>query len=302
LTVGLIGLGQIGGPIAENLIACRTQVVGFRRGDTTGFVAIGGIAATSSREVAERSQVIISCLPDDGALQDVVSGPRGLLSARRPGLVLIELSTLSLSVKRQQAEALKAAGSTMLDGAISGIPQMVRDRQGVIFIGAEPEEFDRCRPMLDQVSDKVMHIGAFGDATKMKLVANLLVSVHILAAAEALAFGAKLGLSPDLIATALQDSAATSFQFRARAKRMAAQQWEPVLATTKLLLKDVGLIREAAKEHGCNSGLLDTAAPLFEEVVQLGFGDVDAAAVFEVTAKHAGLHHPATKSKENSLQ
>src|SRR4030095_13795007 len=116
--------------------------------------------------------------------------PSGLLSARRQAVTLIDLSTLSLAVKAQQAQALRQAGCMMLDGAVSGIPPMVRNRQSVIFIGADPTELEACRVLLDQVSEKVVHVGAFGAATKMKLVANLLVAIHIAAAAEALAFGA----------------------------------------------------------------------------------------------------------------
>jgi L-threonate 2-dehydrogenase len=298
-TVGMIGLGQIGLPIVENLVKNGHEVVGFRRGDKSQLVAAGGIPAGSPREVAESCRVILSCLPDGGALEDVVSGPQGLASADCTGLVLVDLSTLDLTTKSEQRRALEAKGGQMLDGAISGVPQMVRARQGVIYVSGDEAVFDNLRGVLSAIAEKIFFFGEFGNATKTKLTANILVALNIMATAEALAFGMKAGLPADRLIEALQDGAGASLQFRVRAPVMAARGWDRVMATTSMLLKDIHLIEAMGERLGCPTPMLDAAVTTYETTVSTGLGEADVAAVFAVVAENAGL---ARKTPQQPVQ
>ncbi|MBF9234857.1 NAD(P)-dependent oxidoreductase [Microvirga alba] len=293
--VGMIGLGQIGLPMAQNLLKGGHTVIGYRRSDQSELIAAGGIPASSPREVAERCSIILSCLPDDAALESVVSGPQGLASASRDGLVLVELSTLDTGVKSKQARALMEKGGQMLDCAVSGIPRMVRERQGVIYASGDEMVFERVREVLSAVAERVFFFGEFGNATKAKLTANILVALNIMATAEAMAFGIKAGLDPDRLIGALQDGAGSSLQFKVRAPVMAAGAWDRVMAPTAMLVKDIHLITATRERLGCPTPLLDQAAAIYEAAISAGYGETDVASVFAVVAERAGIQTETNK-------
>ena len=288
-TVGMIGLGQIGLPLAQSLIAAGHSVVGYRRGDKSELVALGGIAGNTARAVAEKCHIILSCLPDAAALEAVVSGQDGIASGPCNGRVVVELSTVAVEAKERQAAALQARGARMLDGAISGVPRMVRERQGVIYISGALDDYQTVKPVLDAVSFKVLHFGAFGNATKAKLTTNMLVGLHILAAAEAMVFGLKAGLPADLLVDAIKDGAGSSLQFRVRAPVMAARTWDTVMGSTSMLMKDLKLISEVGERLGCPLPLHTAAERIYQAAMQSGYAETDVASVFAIVAERAGI-------------
>jgi len=297
----MIGLGQMGLPMARNLIAAGHTVVGYRRGDTGAFASIGGVPAGSAREVAERCDVVFSCIPDDAALETIVSGPDGIARGDLSGKVLVELSTLSGTVKSLQARRIEDVGGTMLDGAISGLPRMVAERQGVFFLSGDEASFESLKHYLDALSAKVFFMGAFGNAVNAKLCANMLVAINIASSAEALAFGSKLGIPPERLVAALKDGAGASLQFTARAGRMARGDWNEVMGSTALLNKDVHLIEAKAREADCPVPVLDAAAQIYQRAMERGYGQKDVASVYAVVAEAAGISVPDTANeKQNS--
>lgn len=289
MRVGMIGLGQIGLPIATNLMKAGFEVTGYRRGDKSALVAAGGKAAATAREVAEQCEIVVSCLPDSAALESIVSGPEGLAAAKKRDLILIELSTLPIPVKEAQANALKQANGIMLDCAISGVPRMVQNRQGVVFVSGDRAAYDQSKPVLDGFSEKVFFLGPFGFGTKIKLIANHLVSLNIMATAEAMALGLKAGIPGELLVNALKDGAGGSLQFQVRAAVMANRGWDTVMAPTKMLVKDIDLIEELSEQLGCPVPMLNTAHRYYDEAMKGGYADKDVASLFAVLAKHANL-------------
>lgn len=293
-TIGMIGLGQMGLPMSRNLMAAGYTVVGYRRGDQAEFVSAGGQGARSAREVAERCDVILSCIPGEDALTEIVSGPDGIASTPLDGKVLVELSTLSTAAKERQAAQIADLGGDMLDGAISGIPKMVAERQAVFFLSGREGTFAAVRPYLDALSRKVFFMGAFGNALNTKLCANMLVAINIASAAEALAFGAKLGIPPEQLVAALKDGAGASLQFSARAGRMVHGDWHQVMGSTALLAKDIELIAARGQEETCPMPILNAAARIYDKALTDGYGPKDVAAIYAVTANAAGLPVPGT--------
>lgn len=287
--VGMIGLGQIGFPIAKNLMKAGNDVVGFRRGNTIEFEQAGGQPARSAREVAERCKVVFCCIPDDAALTDIVAGPNGIASGDCTGLIVVELSTLSTEAKSRAAETLAARGGVMLDCAVSGIPRMVESRAGVIFVSGDEAVFNQVRPQLDAISTKVFFMGDFGAALSTKLCANMLVAMNIASTAEMLAFGTKQGIDPARLYDALKESAGTSLQFVARGMRMATGDWEKVMGATEVLYKDIKLIQARSQDIGSRVPLLDTAAELYQTAIQEGYGSKDVAAVYAAAARRSGI-------------
>lgn len=296
--VGLIGLGKIGFPIAENLIRGGLVPAGYRRGDTSSFSSIGGIVASSPRSLVEMSDIIICCLPTEAALADVISGARGIATGDCAGRVIVELSTLSTEAKLQQAAKIGAQGGVMLDGAVSGLPSMVAAREATFLLSGEEDVFQRVRPVLEHLTTRLFYLGAFGAAMKAKLCANMLVAANLATTAEMLAFAARIGLDQLRVIDALKTGAGTSLQFLARAGRMAQGDWHTVMGSTKMLTKDIHLIEETARAAECPIPLLTNTARFYDAAIAEGYGDLDVASLYAVFARAAGLRVPEEK-KDN---
>lgn len=294
-TIGLVGLGLMGMPIAENLISEGVRVVGYRRGNAENFVALGGNLLGSPGEVMDSADIVICCIPDDQALQDVVSSADGLASRECSGKTVIELSTLSEEVKREEAGKIAAQGGKMLDGAISGLPPMVRAKTAVYFLSGDQTAFDAARPILGALTTNLFFMGGFGAATRTKLCANMLVAANLAAIAETLSFGAKNGLDLDRLVEALGDGAGSSIQFRARAGKMANGDWETALGATGTLAKDVKLILKAADAHRCPVPILEAARSVYETAMKDGYGEKDVASIYGSVAQAAGLPIPGQR-------
>lgn len=283
--VGLIGLGSIGHPLAVNMIGKGFDVHGYRRSSMAEFEKAGGTPATSPKAVAQVCDVIAMVLPGEHETEEVLFGAEGLLAAGRKGLIIIDLSTYPLTDKEAFARRVADTGSSLMDAPISGVPTMVAARGGIIFASGDKDAYDRAKPVYDAMSDKAFYLGKFGDGLKMKFVANTLVSIHILATAEALALGRKAGLDGDLMVKVLSPSAATSLQFQVRAPLMMKKQYEPVLAATSVLSKDVPLFQAFAKAMGCNTPLLDVCETFYTRALGTPWESKDVASIIELYAQ-----------------
>ena len=305
--IGVIGLGQIGLPLAKLLLEAGHEVIGYRRGDMREFRQAGGQSAGSARAVAESADIILSCLPSSAALDQVVDGQDGLLAARRP-ILLIELSTLPPVHRIAVRDRLAQIRGEMLDCPMSGTPVMLAARNSVLFASGERSAFARALPVLQDITPKVFFLGEFGVGTRLKFCANLLVGVHIMAAAEAISLGQTAGLDGELLVSALRDSAATSLQFQVRAPMMIAGCSEQPLALLKMLDKDLKLIESFADELGCATPLLRTATEWYAKAMSAGLGERDAAAIVHTlnaacaakTPGEANDFSPLTSGKPNT--
>lgn len=293
-TIGLIGLGLMGMPIAQNLIEAGDQLVGYRRGQAEDFIALGGRLLSSPRDVIEAADIVLCCIPDDAALQDVMSGPQGMLSGDCTGKILVELSTLSEHIKREEAAKLAAKGGVMLDGAISGLPPMVAAKTAAFFISGDEQAYKTASSVLETLTSKLFFMGEFGAASKTKLCANMLVATNLAAIAETLAFGAKQGIAEDRLVAALGGGAGSSIQFAARAGKMAAGDWDTALGSTGMLAKDIKLIATAAQVCGCPAPVLASVQGIYETALGHGYGEKDVASIYGSVAQTAGLPVPGT--------
>jgi len=206
----------------------------------------------------------------------------------------VDFSTTRLAARMQFGEMLRARGSTMLDCPISGIPVVVEKRKAVFLASGDRAAFEVVERFLRIVSDNVFYLGPLGSGTKAKYIANYLLAVHILAAAEAIAMAARSGLDVAQALTILSQGAGGSFQLTQRGPHMVSGTYRPAPATLGDLAKDLDLIREFTDEVGLKSTLFATAKSMLNETVQRGFGDCDPAAVLEAVraqmGNHAGTH------------
>jgi L-threonate 2-dehydrogenase len=279
--VGVIGLGKMGMPIARNLMERGFEVVGYRRSGSPELVAAGGTMAGSSAEVAEQVDVLLSILPDANAVEDVVRGPAGTLTTLKPGTVHIEMSTIDVDDKRRIRDAVQAKGGDLLDCPISGSPGMVAPRLATTFASGDPASIETVRPVLDAISGPWVHTGAFGTGARMKYIANLLLAVHTVAAAEAMALARQSGLDLELVQRTLDNSIAASAILKQRGPVMRERSWSPAPGPIDTLHPILEQIEDCAAKAGLPSPVFTAAKTVFDKAVADGWGELDIACVHD---------------------
>lgn len=283
-TVGLVGVGNMGSAMAGSLRAAGIDVIAYdvdsRR--MADLERIGGRTADSPREVVQHADRVVLSLPSVAALRDVISGDGGLLDGARDGVVLAETSTLALADKVRARDVLAAAGMTLLDCPISGTAGQARNGDIVFYTSGPQAAVRTFAPLLLVAGRAAPWLGEFGAGIKAKLISNLLVSVHTMAAAEALNLAEQAGLDLPAMFDVLIAGAGTSRMLEVRGPMMVERSYPSDSATVGILAKDVGLILDFA-------GGLDAPAPLVSLVSQffaaargIGRGDADPAVLAEV--------------------
>lgn len=283
-TIGLIGLGKIGMPIAENLIKSGWRVVGYRRSSLAEFEKIGGVPARWPADVGAQADIVFSCLPSTEALDDVIQGPRGLIYTARPGQIVVELGSHPVADKQRQIAPLAQKGATFIDGEVSGTPGMVSAKKGVIYLAGDAAACKKLEGVVAGFADACLYFGEFGAASRVKLINNLLVAIHIAATAEAMALGLKTGVDVPLMIKAIAAGSGGSTQFAIRAPWMAERRFLPAQGTVPALQHYFGLIGDFADSVGVATPMLDCAAALYERFVALGFAEFDGAKMVDVIA------------------
>jgi 3-hydroxyisobutyrate dehydrogenase len=294
-TVGLIGVGKIGLPIAENLIKSGYRVLGYRRGSLADFEKAGGIPARSPAEIGAETDIVFTCLPSADALDDVVQGKHGLVQTARPGQIVVELGSHLIPDKERQIAPLAAKGAIFIDGEVGGTPTMVSARKAVVYLAGDAEAAGKLEPVVRGFTDIVHYFGPFGSASKVKLVNNLLVAVHIAATAEAMALGLKAGVDVDLMIKAVAAGSGGSAQFGVRAPWMAQRRFLPAHGNVPGLSHYFELIGALADRVGVATPLLDRAIELYERCTEMGLGELDHAVMVDVIASM-----PRDKARKNT--
>ena len=225
--VGIVGLGRMGGAMAKNLIAAGFAVVG-RDPDPAredALAAAGGGLADSPRAVAEAADCVLTSLPSIAAFEAVMAGDDGIAAADRPGLVAFDTSTLPIAVKEAGRAALADTGKILLDTPLSGTGAQAVNRDLVVYASGDSAAIASLRDVFEGFSRAQYDLGAFGNGSRMKFVANLLVAIHNVATGEAFALGLKAGLEPETVFEVISNSAANSRIFELRGPQMVANDY-----------------------------------------------------------------------------
>ena len=288
--VGIIGLGIMGGAIAENLAAAGWQVVGFDIEKTrcAEAAAAGVEIVANTAAVAARATAILTSLPKPEALMATVEA---IADARLPRRVIAELSTFSLDDKMQAAEALRAAGHTLLDCPLSGTGSQARTKDLVVYASGDAQAIQGLMPLFADFSRQAHDLGVFGNGMKMKFVANLLVAIHNVASAEAMVLGMKAGLDPQQILSLIRAGAGNSRVFELRAPMMVEDRYDGDNLTMRNATwqKDMKVIGEYAASVGCPTPLFSATLPVYAAALKRGHANDDTAAVCAVLEADAGV-------------
>ena len=279
--VGVIGLGKMGLPIARNLMVRGFQVTGYRRSGSPELLKEGGAVAASAAEVAAEADVIISIVPTADDVAEIIEGPAGTLKTLKPGTVHIEMSTIDVDRKARLRDQIQAKGGDLLDCPISGSPGMVAPRKATTFASGDRRSVDAVEPVLDAISGPWIYTGPFGTGARMKYVANLLLAVHTVAAAEAMALARRSGLDLQLVQKTLDDSIASSAIWRQRGPLMAERTWTPAPGPVSTLHPILEQIEEHAASTGLSASVFAAAKEVFDQALADGWGDLDIACVHD---------------------
>jgi putative dehydrogenase len=273
--IGVIGLGVMGSAMSSHIIAAGHDVRGFDT-DPDKMSVFGGTGVESIADVVEQCNIVLLSLPTPAALEAVTNE---IVAAGPDGLIVVEMGTLSLEDKVAAQTRLASAGATLLDAPVSGTGLQAADATLVVYCSGPANAYERVRPFFDHLSQKSYDLGNFGNGSRMKFVANLLVAVHTLATAEAHGLGAAAGLDPQLVQEVISAGVGSSKIFDIRGPMVAADTYEPPSARLAIILKDAGIIADFARNTGAITPLLDAAIPLYERGKAEGIGDLDAAAL-----------------------
>jgi L-threonate 2-dehydrogenase len=277
----------MGSAMARNLMAAGHEVLGFDidPARVSHFADMGGEPMKSASEIAALSDLVIFSLPTTAALASVTAE---IAEQDRPGLVCLEMGTFPLADKIAARDVLAGARVDLLDTPLSGTGLQAADATLVVFASGSGQGFERARPVFDAIGRSTHYLGEFGNGSKMKYVANLLVAVHGLAAAEAHALGIAAGLDPAVVQEVMEDGVGSSKIFEIRGPMMVADDY-PAAARLDILLKDSNIIRDFARSVGAPTPLLDAAVPIYEASSEAGLGDLDAAALCRYLEDLGGL-------------
>ena len=294
--VGIIGLGIMGGAFAENLVTAGWRVVGYdiapeRR---RALARLGVEIAADAADVARKARTIIASLPKPAALAATV---KAIVKAKVPRRVIVEASTFTLEDKSAAEAALRKAGHIMLDCPMSGTGAQAKVRDLVVYASGAAAEIKRLRPMFAAFTRAMHNVGRFGNGSRMKYVANLLVAIHNVASAEAMVLGMKAGLPPQLIFDLVKTGAGNSRIFELRAPMMVKDRYDNPTMKISVWQKDMNVIGGYARKIGVPTPMFDASEAIYNKALKGGHGAEDTAAVCAVLEEMAGVKRGSKKKR-----
>ena len=250
-SVGLIGLGIMGRPMAGHLLRAGYPLAIYNRtaGRADELAAAGARVAGSPAEVAAASEVILVVVTDSADVEEVVAGPEGVLSGIRAGRVVIDLSTISPATEKRLDARLRERGACLLDAPVSGGDVGARNATLAIMVGGDPAALERVRPILERLGKSITHCGEVGNGQLTKLCNQILVGVTMLGVSEALSFARRSGLDPEVMIRAVEGGAAGSWQLSHLGPRIIQGDFAPGFMVD-LMQKDLRLVLETAAASG----------------------------------------------------
>src|SRR5436309_3680669 len=283
-TVGIVGLGIMGGAIARNLVDRGWHVIGFDIDGTrrNELAQANVIIAANAGQVARDAPVVMTSLPSAAAVDQVAWEIVNSAQSRR---IVVELSTLSLADKLRFEATLAKAGHIALDCPLSGTGAQAKDRDLVVYASGDGKAIARCAPLFSDFAKQSADLGAYGNGSRMKFIANHLVAIHNVATAEAMVLAERAGLDPNKVVEMVGPGAGGSRMFQMRAPMMVERSYEPATMKVSTWQKDMAIIAEFADELGCATPLFTLTRPVYADAMAMGLGDQDTAAVFEVLKK-----------------
>jgi 3-hydroxyisobutyrate dehydrogenase/glyoxylate/succinic semialdehyde reductase len=283
-TVGIIGLGIMGGAIARNLVERGWRVIGFdtdsgRRAD----LALAGVEmADDVSQLVRDAPIVMTSLPSPAAVEQVA---QQIADSGQPSRIVVELSTLGIADKLRFEATLSKAGHIALDCPLSGTGAQAKMRDLIVYASGDSHSIAQCTALFSDFAKQSADLGQFGNGSRMKFIANHLVAIHNVATAEAMVLAECAGLDPKMVVEMVGPGAGGSRMFQMRAPMMVEGLYEPATMKVSIWRKDMAVIAEFAEEVGCATPLFTLTQPVYAKAMAMGLGEQDTASVFEVLKK-----------------
>src|SRR5918994_6961439 len=287
-TVGFIGLGIMGKPMAENLIEAGYDLVAYNRTREKAEELDGAKVAGTPKEVAEQSDIIITMLPDSPQVEEVLAGDEGVLEGITEGALIVDMSTISPVVTEELAKKAEEKGASVLDAPVSGGDVGAIDGSLSIMVGGGEEDFGRALPLFEVMGNTVTHVGRVGRGQVVKAANQIVVALNIEAVSEALVLGSKAGVAPEKVVKALSGGLAGSAVMEAKKEKFFSHDFEPGFRI-ELHHKDLGIALAAGREYGVALPVTAIVDQMLEASKAKGRGDRDHSALLtllEEAAQH----------------
>lgn len=293
-SVGIVGLGIMGGAFAKHLAAAGWKVWGYDVDRARGRVMakLGVQTVDDVKKVAKAAPVILTSLPHPGALAATADA---IAAARVPPRIIAECSTFALEDKQNAEKILHRAGHILLDCPVSGTGAQAAEKDLLIYASGDSAAIRKLRPVFADFSRQVHDLGAFGNGSKMKYVANLLVAIHNVAAAEAMVLGMKAGLDPKHIFEFATGGAGNSRMLEVRGPMMVKGDYSDATMKNHVWQKDMAVIGAFAAKLGVPTPLFSATLPVYASAMSTGYAEEDTGAVCAVLEKWAGLRRKKKK-------
>ncbi|MBN43658.1 MAG: hypothetical protein CL573_09255 [Alphaproteobacteria bacterium] len=287
--IGILGLGEIGGTAARLLLSEEYAVSAVDRPNATWLVGAGGTLVHDAASLAGTCDIVISALSSEGAVEEAVFGPDGLVAGAHSALTVADMGTFAIALKERVRDALQKNGAVALDTPISGTAQAMETGRAVIMLSGDEVACETVRTVLGILAPNTPYVGPFGHGMKLKFVLNALVTNHVLVAAEALNMGIASGLDPQQIIDVVKPSVATSTQFELRGPLIAERKWDDPTAPARLVHKDTRYIVEHAEALGVPAPVSTITRDLYERVAEMGLLEKELSIIFEALAANNTL-------------
>lgn len=284
MKVGFIGLGNMGLPMAGNLLRAGFELEVYNRtaAKAEPLVAAGARLVASPADLAATTDIVLICVADAAASKAVFLGDRGVLESARPGQIFVDHGTVDIDTARQLHAAAEAVGARFLDAPISGGPDGAAAATLTIMVGGTKEGFAAALPVFRALGENIVHLGAVGTGTAAKLANQLLVGVHTVAACEALLLGARAGIDPQELAGVLMSAWGASRMLERIAPIVAERRFRPSGVPLRILAKDLAIIVELAAAMDLDLAAARQAESTHRRAIDRGMAEADLAAIFEL--------------------
>src|SRR5215204_3694693 len=277
-TVGFIGLGIMGKPMAENLIEAGYDLVVYNRTRAKAEDLDGATVAESPKEVAENSDIIITMLPDSPQVEEMLLGEAGMLEGVGEGAVIVDMSTISPVITEELSEKAQEKGASMLDAPVSGGDVGAIEGTLAIMVGGSEEDFERAGPLFEVMGKTVTHVGPSGTGQVVKAANQIVVALTIEAVSEALVLGSKGGVAPEKILDVLSGGLAGNKVMEVKREKFLSHKFEPG-GKVEFHSKDLGIALAAGREYGVVLPVTAIVDQMFDSLMARGRGGWDHSAL-----------------------
>jgi 2-hydroxy-3-oxopropionate reductase len=288
--IGFIGLGSMGKPMAHNLVKAGfpLNVLTRTRSKAEDLLAAGAKWCDTPKEIAEKSDVVITMLPDTPDVEQVVTSGDGIFAGMRPGMLIIDMSTISPIAVRKLAREAETRGGDFLDAPVSGGDVGAKNGTLSIMVGGKEGAFNRAMPIFQAMGKTVLLIGDSGAGQITKAANQILTSIHIEAAAEALVFAIKAGVDPRKVHQALLGGSAYSRILEKNGQKMMDRAFKPGFRM-RLHRKDLDITMEAGKAYGVALPITGRVRELMTQAIENGHGDMDNSSLYLLIEKLSNM-------------